>query len=75
MNPIKQAIRAVGGQQSELAKRISVTAQAVNQWVGGLRPVPAKHCIAIEEATEGAVTRYDLRPDVFGQQPSEAANG
>ena len=66
MDPIKQAVKAVGGQQSELAKRISVSPQIVNQWVTGKRPVPAHHCIAIEEATGGAVTRYDLRPDVFG---------
>jgi len=66
MDPIKQAVKAVGGQQSELAKRISVSPQIVNQWVTGKRPVPAHHCIAIEEATGGAVTRYDLGPDVFG---------
>lgn len=30
---------------------------------------PAEHCRAIEEATGGQVTRYDLRPDVFGSGP------
>jgi DNA-binding transcriptional regulator YdaS (Cro superfamily) len=25
--------------------------------------VPVEHCLAIERATEGAVTRRDLRPD------------
>lgn len=27
---------------------------------------------AIEQATDGAVTRYDLRPDVFGRAPAPA---
>jgi DNA-binding transcriptional regulator YdaS (Cro superfamily) len=70
VNAIERAIDAVGGKQVELATRISVTPQAVNQWVSGLRPVPAKHCIAIETATGGQVTRHDLRPDVFGPPPS-----
>jgi DNA-binding transcriptional regulator YdaS (Cro superfamily) len=70
MEPIKQAIEALGGKQSELADRLDVTPQAVSQWVLGIRPVPAKHCIPIETATGGAVTRYQLRPDVFGAPPS-----
>lgn len=72
MDPIKQAIEAVGGQQSELASLITVSPQMVNQWVHGIRPVPAKHCIAIEQATKGRVTRYDLRPDVFGAPTKRA---
>lgn len=31
---------------------------------------PAHHCLAIEEATGGKVTRYQLRPDVFGPAPN-----
>lgn len=73
MNPIRRALQAVGGKQSELASRISVTPQALNQWVNGVRPVPAERCIAIEQATGGAVTRYELRPDVFGAGP-DASN-
>lgn len=66
MNPISRAIDAIGGKQADLAIRLGVTPQAVNQWVQEKRPVPAQHCIAIETATAGAVTRHDLRPDVFG---------
>lgn len=67
MKPIERAIEASGGRQSELAKAIGVAPQALNQWVTGVRPVPAKHCIAIEQAAGGKVTRHDLRPDVFGE--------
>lgn len=45
-----------------LARLLHVSAAAVNQWVSGVRPVPARHCSAIEQATKGAVTRKDLRP-------------
>lgn len=31
------------------------------------RGVPARACIVIESATQGAVTREMLRPDIFGE--------
>lgn len=76
MKPISLAVEAAGGKQSDLAKVLGVTPQAVNQWVLGTRPVPAQHCLAIEQATAGKVTRHDLRPDVFGPAPANqpAAN-
>lgn len=68
MNVIARALEESGLTQSELAARISVTPQAVNQWVKAGH-VPAERCRSIEEATRGRVTRYDLRPDVFGPAP------
>ncbi|CAN7341867.1 helix-turn-helix domain-containing protein [Acidovorax sp. LjRoot74] len=59
---IKLACDKVGS-QAVLAKAIDVAPAIVHQWRGGLRPVPVQHCLAIERATEGAVTRRDLRPD------------
>lgn len=67
-SPIEQAIDAAGG-RSALADRLGVHRSLLSQWLTGHRPVAAKHCIAIEEATGGAVTRYQLRPDVFGESP------
>lgn len=81
MSAIKKSVEAVGGRQAELARRVGVTPAAVTQWVRGRRPVPPERCRAIEDATGGAVTRYDLRPDIFGPpptneaQPKEVANG
>lgn len=66
--PIQKAIDAAGGQAS-LARAIKVKSQVVWQWADGRRPVPAHHCLAIEQAAKGEVTRYDLRPDVFGDAP------
>lgn len=51
------------GQKSALARVIGVPAILVTQWSLGQRPVPIARCKAIEIATEGAVTRRDLRPD------------
>lgn len=53
------------GTQSKLAAAIKVPPSLVSQWATGHRPIAAKHCIAIELATNGKVTRYALRPDVF----------
>lgn len=73
MNPIRLAIEAVGGRQMELAKAINVSPQQLNQWVKGKRPIPPSRCMAIEKATQGRITAYILRPDVFGPPQTEAA--
>ena len=54
------------GSQVALAKACEVTPQAVNQWVGKGKP-PADKVLAIEAAT--GVSRYELRPDIFGALP------
>jgi len=59
------------GTQSQLAKSLDVTPVLVHQWAKEKRQVPAERCRAIEAATNGAVTRYELRPDVFGEKPPE----
>jgi len=70
MKTIKDATAIVGG-QAKLAKMIGVTPPTVYQWLKGARPVPATRCIAVEDATNGVVTRHDLRSDVFGQAPQK----
>lgn len=69
--PIQRAIDLLG--PSALAKAIGVTPQFITSLGGGERPVPPGRCIAIEAATDGRVTRYELRPDVFGSSPDKAA--
>lgn len=72
MTALDRAIEACGS-QAELARRIGLAQQYVNNWkTRSSGRVPGEHCIKIEQATEGKVTRYDLRPDVFGvpAQPS-----
>lgn len=62
MNAIEKSCTVLGSQKA-LADVLGVTPATVNQWIYGHRPVPIERCPAIERATEGAVTRRDLRPD------------
>lgn len=48
--------------QLALAKAIEYAPSFVNQWVHGERPIPVLACLAIERATDKAVTRQELRP-------------
>ena len=73
-DPVSRAVQAVGG-QGALAAACGVSPQAVNQWVSGTRAVPLARCVAIERATNGAVTRRDLRPDDWHEIWPELAEG
>jgi DNA-binding transcriptional regulator YdaS (Cro superfamily) len=58
--------------QAEAAKLIEVSQPCIHKWMTGkTRPSP-KTAVAIEQATGGKVTRYQLRPDVFGPAPSSS---
>lgn len=61
MNALNTAISIVGSQQA-LADQIGVVQSAVANWLKRGN-VPSEHCLAIENATAGKVTRRDLRPD------------
>jgi DNA-binding transcriptional regulator YdaS (Cro superfamily) len=36
------------------------------------KPARPEDCQVIEAATRGRVTRYQLRPDIFGKKPRKA---
>jgi len=46
-----------------------ITPQAVSQWM----VVPPNRCLGIETGSEGKVTRYQMRPDIFGEAPQAEA--
>lgn len=50
---------------SKLARACRVSPQAVQGWLR--RGVPAGRVLDIERITGGAVSRHDLRPDLFGK--------
>jgi DNA-binding transcriptional regulator YdaS (Cro superfamily) len=56
------------GSYAAVAAICGVTREAVRNW----KQIPPQHCITIEEATGGKVTRYELRPDVFGPAPMQS---
>ncbi|OGA14494.1 MAG: hypothetical protein A3H32_11775 [Betaproteobacteria bacterium RIFCSPLOWO2_02_FULL_63_19] len=65
---LNRAIEQVGG-QSALARACGVKQGHVWHWLNKSRRVPADHVLAIEAATGSAITRYELRPDIFGNPP------
>lgn len=62
MDALQIAITKVGG-QAALATAIGLKQQHVWNWLNRGGSVPAEHCTAIEKAADGAVRRWDLRPD------------
>src|SRR5690349_9961542 len=69
---LERAIEQVGG-VAALARAINVTPQAVSQW----DRVPAERALAVEKATEGRISRHELRPDLYpaavGRTPKAAS--
>ena len=62
-NPsICRAIEIAGGLGC-LAVLLGVKSPSVHEWKTGKRSIPIERCVQIERATNGAVTRKDLRPD------------
>ena len=51
------------GRGSAVARAIGVHPVMISQWIGGVKQVPLDRCVDIERATDGAVRRWDLRPD------------
>ena len=70
MKALQRAIEHLGT-QAELARCLKVSDMAVSQWKK--RGVPPERCRDIEAATDGTVTRYELRPDIFGDPPRRRA--
>lgn len=51
--------------QQSLADRLKVRRQMVNAWATGAARIGAQAAIRIEQATDGEITRGDLRPDLW----------
>lgn len=62
---LKKAIDVVGS-QSELARRLKVTPQAVQAWTK--KRIPAEWVIPVEN--ESGISRYELRPDIYPNDDS-----
>lgn len=57
--------------QTEFAARLTAagseaTQSLISQWETGGVVIPAERVAKVEEVTNHEVTRYDLRPDLFG---------
>ena len=65
MNYFREAVAIIGG-QVETARLMQFSQSIVSQMATGERPIPAGRCRQLEFLTKGKVTRYQLRPDIFG---------
>jgi DNA-binding transcriptional regulator YdaS (Cro superfamily) len=70
---LERAVELAGGQKP-LADRIGTTQSQVWYWLNqAKRGVPGEYVIPIEAATNGRVTRHELRPDLYPTGEGEAA--
>lgn len=53
------------GTLTDLSKKINERPQNISMYRSGAKKVPIIRCVQIEQATNGAVTRKDLRPDDY----------
>jgi DNA-binding transcriptional regulator YdaS (Cro superfamily) len=67
MSPLETALELIGGTVAA-ARKLGVKPAAISQ-MRKRGQAPSNRCVRIEELTNGRVTRYQLRPDVFGQAP------
>lgn len=67
LHPISAYLRANEMTRAEFARRLNPKCSPglIYHWINGLVTIPAERAVAIEEATNGAVSRRDLRPDLF----------
>jgi len=64
--PLARLLSDLRLSQAQLARRIGVTPGAVSHYCTGRLRVTAERAVQIELATQGAIQRNELRPDVFG---------
>jgi DNA-binding transcriptional regulator YdaS (Cro superfamily) len=70
---VQKAIRLCGNSQSELARRCGgkVRQGHVWKWLKMVTLTP-EAAVLIHEATGGKVSKYEMRPDMFGTAPVAA---
>lgn len=69
--------RAIGlkGSQDRLAGAMGCSQSKISWLLVARDAIALEDALAIECATGGAVSKHDLRPDVFGPRPAAAARG
>ena len=68
--PLDRVIERCGS-QAQLARALGVTPQSITKW--RKHGVPATRVIAMERVTGAAVTRHELRPDIYPPPPPLSA--
>lgn len=63
-SPLKSYRRRNGLTQTALGKHFGKVGSTIMRWERGLVPVPPEKVLEIERLT--GISRYDLRPDIYG---------
>lgn len=66
ITPIQKVLNIAGG-VSAISDELNISVQAIYKWVKKNK-APANRCIELESLVKQKVTRYELRPDVFGNK-------
>ena len=69
-HPIRQYRDAKGLSLEAFGALVDVEKAAVCKWEGGTAPSPIK-AVKIEEATNGAIPKWKLRPDLWDPSDSD----
>ncbi len=65
MDLAKYIRSTLGVTQASFAKELGVSQGLVWQWLNGRTKITPKRAKQIEQATQGAITRHDILPDLF----------
>lgn len=65
---IGQAVESVGS-QAKLATAAGCSQQLISQLLAGKVGITAETAIKIDAATNGTISKHELRPDIFGPEP------
>lgn len=60
---LNEYIKTKRGIAGKLAFKLNAHSPDIFRWADGTRPIPLKYGYAIEQATDGHVTRKDLFPN------------
>jgi DNA-binding transcriptional regulator YdaS (Cro superfamily) len=71
LGALLRAVKLIGG-QTALARALDISQGQVWSWINRDKRASALYTVDIEELTQGAVTRYELRPDIFRIPPPPA---
>ena len=73
INALKRAISLIGS-QTKAAEIVGVKQPTMSWTVNSGERVPAEWCIPLETATQGQVTRHELRPDLYPVEETRSSN-
>ena len=68
---VRRAVEIVGS-QAALARQIGLSQPSVHDLCNGAKSIRAEIALAIEKATDGQVTRSQLRPDLWPRKERAA---